>query len=84
MTALDLSPLTPHPPVSGRKALFVNRIFTTRIVQLKPHDSDALLALLFAHLEMPEFQCRFRWQPGSVASPSTASVPFTAPELRTA
>ena len=65
-------PCSEHPvvrthPVSGRKALFVNRIFTTRIVQLKPHESDALLAMLFAHLEVPEFQCRFRWQPGSVA-----------------
>jgi taurine dioxygenase len=65
-------PKSEHPvvrshPVSGRKALFVNRIFTTRIVQVTRHESDALLAMLFSHLEMPEFQCRFRWQPGSVA-----------------
>jgi taurine dioxygenase len=53
--------------VTGRKALFVNRIFTTHLVPLKRHESDGLLALLFSHIEMPEFQCRFRWQPGSVA-----------------
>jgi taurine dioxygenase len=23
--------------------------------------------MLFAHAEMPEFQCRFRWEPGSIA-----------------
>jgi taurine dioxygenase len=65
-------PKSEHPvvrthPVTGRKALFVNRIFTTRIVQLKRHESDGLLPMLFSHIEMPEFQCRFRWQPGSIA-----------------
>jgi len=65
-------PRSEHPvvrthPVSGRKALFVNRTFTTRIVQLAKQESDAVLAMLFEHLERPEFQCRFRWQPGSVA-----------------
>ena len=53
--------------MSGRKALFVNRSFTTRIVQLARHESDAVLALLLAHLERPEFQCRLQWRPGSVA-----------------
>ena len=65
-------PRAEHPvvrthPVSGRPALFVNRIFTTRIVQLAEHESDALLEMLFKHLEAPEFQCRFRWRTGSMA-----------------
>jgi taurine dioxygenase len=65
-------PRSEHPvvrthPVSGRNALFVNRTFTTRIVQLAKHESDALLEMLFQHLERPEFQCRFQWRPGSVA-----------------
>jgi len=65
-------PAAEHPvirshPVSGRKALFVNRIFTRRILQLEKHESDAVLEMLFRHIETPEFQCRFRWQPGSVA-----------------
>lgn len=65
-------PCAEHPvvrthPVSGRKALFVNSIFTKRIVQLAKHESDAVLQMLFRHLESPEFQCRFQWQPGSVA-----------------
>ena len=65
-------PRSEHPivcthPVSGRKALYVNRIFTTRIVQLEKHESDAVLQMVLVHLERPEFQCRFQWQPGSVA-----------------
>ncbi len=65
-------PRSEHPvvvthPVSGKKALYVNRLFTTRIVQLSRRESDGVLAMLFAHVETPEFQCRFRWQPGSVA-----------------
>ncbi len=65
-------PRAEHPvvrthPVSGCKALFVNRIFTTRLVQLAKPESDAVLAMLLTHLEKPEFQCRFQWQPDSVA-----------------
>ena len=65
-------PRAEHPvvrthPVSGRQALFVNRIFTRRIVQLADAESEAVLEMLFRHVETPEFQCRFRWQPRSVA-----------------
>jgi taurine dioxygenase len=65
-------PKAEHPvirthPVSGRKALFVNGGFTTRIVQLKRPESDALLQFLYRHVETPEFHCRFRWQVNSIA-----------------
>jgi taurine dioxygenase len=65
-------PQAEHPivrthPVTGRQALYVNRGFTVRIPQLRPHESEALLEMLYRHIETPEFQCRFAWQPGSVA-----------------
>jgi taurine dioxygenase len=65
-------PKAEHPvvrthPVSGRKALYVNGGFTTRIVQLKRPESDALLQFLYRHVETPEFHCRFRWQVNSIA-----------------
>lgn len=65
-------PKTSHPvirthPVTGRQALFVNSFFTARINELRREESDALLALLFRHIETPEFACRFRWQKNSVA-----------------
>jgi|ERR1700683_910941 len=65
-------PHTEHPvlrthPVTGQRALFVNRMFTTRIVELSQRESDSVLQLLFSHIENPEFQCRFRWEPNSIA-----------------
>ena len=65
-------PKAEHPvvrthPVSGRKALYVNSGFTTRIVQLERPESDALLQFLYRHVETPEFHCRFRWQVNSIA-----------------
>jgi taurine dioxygenase len=65
-------PSADHPvvrthPVTGRKALYVNRNFTTRISGLRKHESDALLEMLYRHSETPEFQCRFAWQPNSIA-----------------
>jgi taurine dioxygenase len=53
--------------VTGRQAIYVNRYFTTRIVQLAKHESAAILEMLYRHCENPAFQCRFKWQPGSVA-----------------
>lgn len=63
---------TRHPvvrihPVSGHPAVFVNQAFTSHIVGLHPAESQALLSLLFRHLENPLFQVRWRWQPGCAA-----------------
>lgn len=70
--AVAKHPPVQHPvirthPVSGRKALFVNEGFTTRIVELSEKESHAVLELLYAHATKPEFQVRWRWQPNDVA-----------------
>jgi taurine dioxygenase len=62
-----LHPLVRTHPRSGRRALFVNRLFTTRIDGLCEAESDAVLAFLFNHLETPEFNCRFRWSADAIA-----------------
>jgi len=65
-------PVAEHPlirthPISGRQAIFVNRIFTTRILGVSKSESDHLLKFLFEHIERLEFQCRFQWRENSVA-----------------
>ncbi len=65
-------PRSEHPvvrihPVTGRRCLFVNRGFTTRILGLPLDESDAILGYLFDHMANPLFQCRFRWRPNSIA-----------------
>ncbi|MBD9427863.1 taurine dioxygenase [Pseudomonas sp. PDM15] len=65
-------PPVTHPvvrthPVTGRKGLFVNEGFTTRINELEPAESDALLRFLFAHSTRPEVSIRWRWQENDVA-----------------
>src|SRR5437868_755161 len=62
---------TAHPvvrrhPDSGRKALFVNSIYTTRFENMTEAESKPLLDYLFQHCATPEFTCRFRWQTGSL------------------
>lgn len=60
-------PVVRTHPVTGRKALFVNSNFTTRIDGLSDAESSSLLHLLLEHVGSPLFQCRWRWQPGTLA-----------------
>ena len=60
-------PVIRRHPVTGQKGLFVNAGFTTRINELSRPESDAVLALLFAHIAKPEFTIRWRWKPNDIA-----------------
>ena len=69
---LAANPPVEHPvvrthPVSGKKSLFVNSLFTLAIKGMKQRESEALLAFLYEHAAQPEYSCRFRWEPHSVA-----------------
>ena len=60
-------PVVHRHPVTGRKALFVNANYTTRIDGVSDAESQHLLQMLFDHVRRPEFQVRFRWRAGSLA-----------------
>ncbi|KAI0060156.1 TauD-domain-containing protein [Artomyces pyxidatus] len=63
---------TEHPvirqhPVTGEKALFVNPVFTRRIVGFKAEESEYLLKFLYDHMTKgADFQVRASYEPGTV------------------
>lgn len=60
-------PVVRTHPVTGKKIVYVSPNFTDRIKGLSRQESDALLALLFARFQRPEFQARLRWEKSTVA-----------------
>jgi taurine dioxygenase len=60
-------PLVRLHPVTGRPALYYSESFTAHVVGVSKMESDGILAFLARHTTKPEFQCRFKWRPNSVA-----------------
>jgi taurine dioxygenase len=64
-------PPVEHPvirvhPETGRKILYVNSMWTTRLVDVERGRGEALLLRLCLQATVPEYQCRIRWNPGQV------------------
>lgn len=60
-----------HPVVcthlqTGRRALFVNPMFTVRFESMTTEESTPVLSYLYGHATRPEFTFRFRWSPGTL------------------
>ena len=69
--AVAANPPVRHPviqthPETGKKVLFVNALFTTHIEGLPMLESSEVLQFLWRHATLPEFTCRFNWQPNSM------------------
>lgn len=69
--AVAANPPVSHPvirthPQSGRKALYVNSLFTTRINELSSRENRSVLDFLFDHMITEEFTVRLGWQPETV------------------
>jgi taurine dioxygenase len=63
----NVHPVVRTHPVTGKKGIFVNSSYVTRIVEVPEEESDAILRFLYQHCANPNFHCRFRWEPHSVA-----------------
>ena len=66
------NPPVEHPvirthPLSGKKGLFVNSLFTVAIKGLKEKESRVLLDFLFEHAVQDEYVYQFSWQNDSIA-----------------
>ena len=48
-------------PVTGKKALYLSRLMTKRVVDMDPTEGEALLLELFDHAEKPEFVYAHKW-----------------------
>jgi len=60
-------PIVRTHPETGRRALYVSIGHTTHVKGWTEEESRPLLEYLWHHQVRPEFTCRFRWQPGSIA-----------------
>ncbi len=56
-------PLVREHPVTGRKSLYLSRLMTTRINELDPEKSEALLLRLIDHCESEKFIYEHDWRP---------------------
>ncbi len=60
-------PIVRTHPETGGKALYTSDAHTKQIKGWSEQESLPLLKFLWQHQVRPEFTCRFRWQPGSLA-----------------
>jgi alpha-ketoglutarate-dependent taurine dioxygenase len=63
----NVHPVIRVHPETGRKALFVDELWTERIVELEADESAYLLAFLFEHIKSPAFSIRWQWQVNDLA-----------------
>ena len=59
-------PIVRTHPVTGRKWLTVNKTYTRFIEGLPPIEGEAILTMLLAHMDKPEFGYRHAWQEGDL------------------
>ncbi|PPR46450.1 MAG: (R)-phenoxypropionate/alpha-ketoglutarate-dioxygenase [Alphaproteobacteria bacterium MarineAlpha5_Bin9] len=67
-------PIIRTNPDSGKKALYVNTMYTREIVGLDRKESDSILNELYKHQERLDLTCRFKWTKNAVAIWDNRSV----------
>ena len=63
----NVHPVVRVHPETGRKALFVNELWTERLVGMSPFESESLLAMLWQHSRREEFTMRWTWRQHDLA-----------------
>ncbi|MEQ1931780.1 MAG: TauD/TfdA family dioxygenase [Parvularculaceae bacterium] len=66
-TRIEEHPLVRTHPVTKRKALYVNPVYTVGIKGMDEEESTPILQFLARHMTHENFTCRFRWKPGAIA-----------------
>ena len=60
-------PIVRTHPETKKKILYVNSMYTKRIVDMEKKESDEILKKIFEHQERLDFTCRFKWTENAVA-----------------
>lgn len=67
-------PVVRTHPDTGRKALYINRMYGEHFEDMTPEESRGLFDYLCTHCGRPDFTFRHRWLPGDVLIWDNASV----------
>ena len=59
-------PVVKTHPITQRQWLTVNETYTRFIEGIPPFEAEAILNMLFKHMQKPEFSYRHRWQVGDL------------------
>lgn len=62
----SLHPVVTEHPMTGKKLIFVNPQFTTKIKDMEDAESKQLLNQLFDLAKVPEYQYRHHWENGTL------------------
>ena len=63
----NLHPIVRTHPETKKKILYVNSMYTKRIIDMDKKESDEILKTIFEHQERLDFTCRFKWTENAVA-----------------
>ena len=67
-------PMVRTHPETGKKILYVNSMYTKKILDMDEKESSQILKNIFEHQERLDFTCRFRWSENAVAIWDNRSV----------
>lgn len=73
-------PVVVRHPVTGRRSLFVNPVYTTEIVGLTQPESRELLMFLFRHATSSEYVYRHHWTPNDLVVWDELAMIHLAPQ----
>ena len=60
-------PVVRTHPETGKKILYVNSMYTKKILDVDKNESEDILNHIFRHQERLDFTCRFKWTENAVA-----------------
>lgn len=62
-----IHPVIISHPFSQQPSIFVNKLWTVRLLKMDLGISDSILKTIFDWIETPTFTVRFKWEPNSIA-----------------